>query len=783
MITLFEHNQTAYEAAVSMLHETGKAAVIHPTGTGKSFIAFKLCEDHPDKVVCWLSPSEYIFRTQLENLKAAGADIPRNIRFYTYAKLMNMTNEEMADIQPDLAVYDEFHRGGAALWGAGLQRFRDMYPNIPTLGLSATAIRYLDNQRDMADELFDSNIASEMTLGESIVRGILDPPKYVLSVYAYQRDLEKYKVRVRRAKNRAARDAAEKYLEALRRALDKADGLDEIFSKHMTDRTGKYIVFCANAEHMHSMMDKAGEWFAKVDPQPRIYSFYSEDPEAVRSFNAFKADHDNSHLRFLYCIDALNEGVHVEDVSGVILLRPTVSPIIYKQQIGRALSANKKTDAVIFDVVMNIENLCSIDMIEEEMRVAMTYYRFFGEEENIVNEQFQIIDEVRSCRELFEKLNETLTVSWDLMYAQAKAYFDEHGHLDVPRRYRTQNGYSLGSWLFTQRRVYAGEQSGTLGETRIAKLNAIGMVWDSFADQLWKKNYAAARKYHEEYGALNVPAKYVAENGVALGKWISNLRSFRKSGARIRYLTPEHIEALDKIGMIWSVPDHQWEQNYNAAMQYHRAHGDLDIPAGYVDPGGIRLGAWIYNMRKSYQGKYVTYRITEEQIAKLTELGMVWESSYTVRWEKGFSEAVRYREANGHLDVPATYQTASGYRLGGWISDQREKYRSGKMPERRIARLESIGMIWQKENPWEVRFRLAEEYFKANGHLRVPAKYSVQGIWLNKWVNEQKQAYRGNRKQRLTAEQVRRLEGIGMVWDKRPDGRIAAGRDLASAAV
>ena len=57
----------------------------HPTGTSKSFIAFKLCEDYPGKVVCWLSPSEYIFRRQLENLKAEGANIPRNIRFYTYA--------------------------------------------------------------------------------------------------------------------------------------------------------------------------------------------------------------------------------------------------------------------------------------------------------------------------------------------------------------------------------------------------------------------------------------------------------------------------------------------------------------------------------------------------------------------------------------------------------------------------------------------------------------------------------------------------------------------------
>ena len=65
---LFEHNQTAYNAAAAMLAETGKAAVIHPTGTGKSFIGFKLCEEHPDCKILWLSPSDYICKTQLEKV-------------------------------------------------------------------------------------------------------------------------------------------------------------------------------------------------------------------------------------------------------------------------------------------------------------------------------------------------------------------------------------------------------------------------------------------------------------------------------------------------------------------------------------------------------------------------------------------------------------------------------------------------------------------------------------------------------------------------------------------
>lgn len=61
-IKLFEHNQSAYEASLKMLAEKGKAAIVHPTGTGKSYIAFKFCEQNSDKTVCWLSPSEYIFK-------------------------------------------------------------------------------------------------------------------------------------------------------------------------------------------------------------------------------------------------------------------------------------------------------------------------------------------------------------------------------------------------------------------------------------------------------------------------------------------------------------------------------------------------------------------------------------------------------------------------------------------------------------------------------------------------------------------------------------------------
>lgn len=268
--------------------------------------------------------------------------MPENITFYTYAKLPLLTDEDVAAIQPDYIVLDEFHRCGAQVWGAGVQAVLEQYPDVPMLGLSATNIRYLDNQRDMADELFDGNIASQMSLGEAIVRGILNPPKYVLSVFSYQKDLEKYQYRIRSAKSKAVRDEAEKYLEALRRALEKADGLDEIFRKHMENRAGKYIVFCANKDHMAEMIALASEWFFKVDGKPHIYSAYSDDPETSRAFAAFKAD-NSSHLKLLYCIDILNEGIHVDDVDGAILLRQPSRPLsINSRSVGLCLLGRKR---------------------------------------------------------------------------------------------------------------------------------------------------------------------------------------------------------------------------------------------------------------------------------------------------------------------------------------------------------------------------------------------------------------------------------------------------------
>ena len=759
-LRLFEHNEKAYHAAVRMMEQYGKAAIVHPTGTGKSYIAFKLIEDNPEKVVIWLSPSEYIFKTQLESLKRNDPDFPlANVHFYTYAKLLCCTQaqlEKIAAQEPAYIILDEFHRAGAECWGESTVDLLKLCPDAKLLGLTATNIRYLDNNRDMAEELFDCCVASDMTLGEAIVRGILPTPNYVTTVYQYQKDLARYQTRVDNLCSPGIQDVNQKYLDALRRALEQADGLDKVFAHHITNKSGKYIVFCANKEHMDEMISHVPEWFAKVNAEVAVYEAYSDDPGTDKAFADFKAD-ESDRLKLLFCIDMLNEGVHVEGISGVILFRPTISPIIYKQQIGRALTAGENSTPLILDVVNNFEGLCSIAGLQGEMQEAVHRLYANGEGDKIVTERFEVVEQVHDCRVLFERLQASLSSSWDHYFSEASIYYAEHGSLNIPKRYTTPAGLSLGEWLTTQRRVRAGQIPGNLTEQQIARLDSIGMEWGNRNDAAWECGLEEARKFREQFGNLQVPAKYKTKDDYPLGKWINNARKRRNDGK----LTEERIGQLDQMGMIWSVFDAKWEQGYALAMNYAAKHGDLNVPVNYTTEEGEKLGAWILNQRTAYAKEM----LSQDQIGRLEKIGIYWGNRNDRQWNEVYGAAKRYFEANGDLDVPVAYVSPEGYALGKWVRRQQYAYRKPEksnaiLSQERIELLDAIGMQWEKPDPWQHRYELAQEYKKQYGNLEIPAKYkTADGIWLGRWIYNQKRLLQ-DEPEKLSKKQKEQLEKL-----------------------
>ena len=736
-----------------------------------------------------------------------------------------MWNRELIpEIRPDYIILDEFHRCGAAEWGQGTEELLAAYPEAKVLGLSATNIRYLDNRRDMAEELFDGKVASRMSLGEAIAGGILPAPVYITALYSYQKELSRLQGQTERLASPGQAGKCGILLEKLRRCLQNADGPDKIFGKHMNP-SGSYLVFCADKERMEEMISLASEWFGRLDESPHIYRVFYDNSESRSQIRAFIGD-KSSHLKLLYCIDMLNEGIHVADVDGVVLLRPTVSPILYLQQIGRALSSAGKRRPVIFDMVDNFGGLYNVGSLREQVEEAFGAFPGSG---GGWQERFQIIDEARDSRLLFEQLQRQLSAPWEVYYRElegyyldngdimvpknfvansglnlgmwlqrqrsirkgktegvltqeqirlldslgmvwdvkesawedyykaAEQYYREHHNLDIPKSHVTGEGLRLGSWLAVQRRVRRGSMPGNLTQERIARLDSLGMDWGDFAERRWMEGYRHLSRYLQEHGNLNIPCRYVTEDGYALGRWLHNQRRQYAGG---KEMPAEHIRLLKKLDEAWEVTDREWKRYYDAADRYYREYGNLRVPAGYVTGEGLALGTWISAKRSGKE------RLSAGRIADLNRIGMVWETRSADCWRRNYSLAEKFYRENGHLDIPVQYVT-EGVRLGRWVSRMRESRSRGTgtpLTEEQVRELDRIGMVW--ETSWDVRFEAARQYYEGHGNLRVPRTY-VTGdrIWLGRWLGEQRRKRGISGRRGLTESQVRKLESIGMKWD------------------
>lgn len=695
-VQLFSHNMQAYEAAKAMLDKTSKAAVIHPTGTGKSFVSFKWIEENPGKRFVWLSPSDYIFGVQKQSIFRSVPNYPvEQIVFLTYARLMLMNDEEMAELLPYGIILDEFHRCGGKHWGNGVERLLHMYPNARLLGLSATKIRYLDGQRDMAEELFEGCIASEMTLGEAVVRGILPAPVYVTTLYRIENELETYQRRIDGIQSASIRMAAQKHMDELRRAVKDADGLDEVFAHYIQDKSGKYLVFCSSEAHMRQIRKQAQTWFSGIDPDAHCYTAYSADPQTSRAYKAFVQD-DSNHLKLLFSINMFNEGVHVPGVNGVILFRPTVSPIIYKQQIGRALTTGTQYTPLILDVINNFEGLSSYGTIQAEMDEAVERLRREKREHEIIVQRFTVIEQTHDCVELFRRLESSLSSTWDYYFEAACAYRVQHGDLKVPRNYRSESGLCLGLWIQRQREAWKGHGDWALSQGQIDRLTQIGMVWESKTDLAWKNGFEHAKQYAERFGDLDVPRTYVCEDGFSLGAWIRRLRQQKSGSKKSSMLTQERIEQMEMLGMKWAIIESNWETGYQEAVRFYEKNGHLDVPGDYKADSGFALCAWISVQRQAKNGEFGRKRLTKEKIERLEQIGMIWETRRERQWNQYYIEAKAYFDQNGNLHVPYKFETESGLKLGMWLCSQRRLQKAEKMTNtdaKRYQMLKRIGLF------------------------------------------------------------------------------------------
>lgn len=510
-IRLKPHNVETYKKVTDKLKESNKVAVIHPTGTGKMYIALKLLEENKGKKAIYVAPSNPILHDVKKNIFAEGmtmSDFP-NLKRITYQKLARLTDEEIQELDADIIILDEFHHCGAPEWGKGVERLLQRNEGANVLGLSATPLRYTDGLRDMTDELFENNVASEMTLEEAIESGILPEASYVSALYGYDKELEGMQTNIDKIKDENKRQEAQELLNSLRNKLDEnTQNLPELFSEHMQNKSGKYIVFCRNIEDMNEKMEQAQKMFGGVNSNITIRGISSKIKESDKILTEFEKDNEEGTLKLLYAVDMLNEGYHIKDLDGVIMMRPTFSPTIYTQQLGRALTVGGDKIPVVLDLVNNFDSCKIIEDFAEKMRE----YKENEETERAKNHRksrFSIFDTTKEFREIAEKITE-LSKRSKVTLEQKIEIFEEFmktGEELVGNT--TFEGYPIGQWAIQIRsslnKMNNGkDDKGKINPTKeqLEQLESMGILerqFDSTIDEKidslieWRKKYPKIR--------------------------------------------------------------------------------------------------------------------------------------------------------------------------------------------------------------------------------------------------------------------------------------------------
>jgi len=367
---LQKHQQEAYKAVQKAYEQGNSASVVIPTGCGKSFIALQLMADNKDKTMLFLAPTNAI-KNQMYNYIAkyiAGEETTSerparmiakeyfpHLQIRLYPTLLRVKDEQMEELNADVIIMDELHRTGADKWGEKVNTLLEKNPKAKILGLTATPERMDD--KNVVDELFEGKIDYELTLVDALREEIVKSPTYVKCDYALNEYLDGIKSAIVNCKDEQTRKELQERFDKMRKIVDQAEGIPELFKNNIKSKDGKYIIFCKDKEHMDELMENVGEWFGAIDNEPEIYSVYSgegyneaKNERTIKQFETSKSE----HLKLLFSIEKLNEGLHVEDISGVIMARPTDSRIIYLQQLGRALSSDTSREkTIVFDLVNN----------------------------------------------------------------------------------------------------------------------------------------------------------------------------------------------------------------------------------------------------------------------------------------------------------------------------------------------------------------------------------------------------------------------------------------------
>ena len=457
---IYRHQERAYELMKKALEEQGRAAYVFPVGCGKSFPVLKYIEENPDKRVLYVSPNIEIInqiKKYISNYILNGEGVNKNtmpnFRAVTYQKIA--LTRDIADIHPDIIVFDEIHRMGAEKWEQGIDSLIEANPSAKIIGMSATPER--TDKRNMAYERFGEDVVYEMSLtdalsGQKEGEVVLKGARYVRVLSELKGYASELREAIELTKDENRRQRLIEKFERLNAILIDAPGLSHMMEQAMTKKNGKYIVFCTDRQEMFDKMSHAKEIFGQVNRNINVDYVISNDDvrgktqkENRETVEDFETRENGDALNLLFCVDMLNEGRHIEGIDGEVQFRPTDSSILYKQQIGRVLSADKRAEeTVIIDVVNNwLRQIDTFNELEQAIRSngeksSYDLFKFTSDEIELVG--------------LLQEIGEELKYNSNQTYHEILNWLETHDG-QMPRPAIRKNGlqYTVGNMTEEER--------------------------------------------------------------------------------------------------------------------------------------------------------------------------------------------------------------------------------------------------------------------------------------------------------------------------------------------
>lgn len=731
-MTLNPVNEAAFQKAVQSLETLNRAAVFHPTGTGKSCIAWKVVEAHPQTTFFWLvAGAQRLALRQAELTRYNGGTLPGNVRFCDCEKLAAATPEQwvrLGEQKPGCVVLDCYHELSAVCWAQSVQKLLRMCPQAKVLGLG------VPNGAPVcaaAQELFADCIVSHMTVAEAMAAGTMPVPSaYAALLWPQEEELATLRARIKNLCMPKGDTSLRVQYEELSWSLRQVENLTVLLPRLLSDTSGHYLVLFESAAYQEKLGTELEQLLRTVDSAVRFYAADHAcfaDSAAVETFLSDTAPGP----KVLLCVNAPGVQQPLEGLAGVILVRQSSLMSTFKQMLCRALVAAGSRSVPVFDLVAQFEGLGNGRTLQRDCTEAMT--RAGSKTPGFRQER-----PMQQTYRLYGKLRREMEARWEVLCQAAADAAVKEGTLELPRSYTIHSGVPVGKWLELQRQVQAGQRPGRLTVEQAAKLEKLGIRWNHRLEAAWEKGFASAQKYRTEHGDLLVPVRYRDKNDFALGEWIVYNRQRYLGGN----LTQNRIERLEAIGMVWSTSNDLWEQNYAAATQYYLEHGDLEVPIKYETPSGFGLGVWLGAQRAAHKAG----ELPQEQLERLDALGMDWTNRNDRKWMSLYDVAAAYYHEHGNLNVPSEYVTPDGVLLGKWVARQRYAYlnpdrSSARVTPERKALLDKLGMVWEKYDPWQERYDLALAYKTEHGDLEIPSVYkTADGVWLGSWVSRQRQA-------------------------------------------